>query len=238
MHSSGKQSTMRSPMHPCGSRRNLEANDETTLQCHRVEQRGADLCADMEETRGEGITAREVVERLNAERRNDEPSAFKEAREAFHKATVSKTGAIDSTKLGYTRRKLRNAPTPYGMLIEGGSSHKTVKWTVDTSALGTLGKGDGGHRGGCWEPPPENLSVASRPAVVPCSVPKTGTIDHFVQQFDSFYAGGGLPPKPGPVLMGIVQLAESQGATHAKTTQTGPDRGRSSATSKPTSTPA
>src|ERR1700722_10726406 len=32
------------------------------------------------------------------------------------------------------------------------------------------------------------------------------------------------PPKPGPVLMGIVQLAESQGATHAKTTQTGPDR--------------
>ena len=25
--------------------------------------------------------------------------------------------------------------------------------------------------------------------------------------------------------MGIVQLAESQGATHAKTTQTGPDRG-------------
>src|SRR5271166_5206429 len=38
---------------------------------------------------------------------------------------------------------------------------------------------------------------------------------------------GGLacPPKPGPVLMGIVQLAESQGAIHAKTTQTGPDRG-------------
>ncbi len=34
------------------------------------------------------------------------------------------------------------------------------------------------------------------------------------------------PPKPGPVLMGIVQLAESQGAIHAKTTQTGPDRGR------------
>ena len=33
------------------------------------------------------------------------------------------------------------------------------------------------------------------------------------------------PPKPGPVLMGIVQLAESQGATHAKMTQTGPDRG-------------
>src|SRR5271166_157461 len=33
------------------------------------------------------------------------------------------------------------------------------------------------------------------------------------------------PPKPGPVLMGIVQLAESQGAIHAKTTQTGPDRG-------------
>ncbi len=27
-------------------------------------------------------------------------------------------------------------------------------------------------------------------------------------------------PKPGPVLMGIVQLAESQGATHAKTTPT------------------
>src|SRR5271157_749587 len=33
------------------------------------------------------------------------------------------------------------------------------------------------------------------------------------------------PQKPGPVLMGIVQLAESQGAIHAKTTQTGPDRG-------------
>jgi hypothetical protein len=33
------------------------------------------------------------------------------------------------------------------------------------------------------------------------------------------------PPKPGPVLMEIVQLAESQEATHAKTTQTGPDRG-------------
>src|SRR5208337_3061177 len=33
------------------------------------------------------------------------------------------------------------------------------------------------------------------------------------------------PPKPGPVLMGIVQLEESQGAIHAKTTQTGPDRG-------------
>src|SRR4051795_10038698 len=32
------------------------------------------------------------------------------------------------------------------------------------------------------------------------------------------------PPKPGPVLMGIVQLAESQGATHAKTTRTGPHR--------------
>jgi hypothetical protein len=32
------------------------------------------------------------------------------------------------------------------------------------------------------------------------------------------------PPKAGPVLMGIVQLAESQGATHAKTTRTGPDR--------------
>jgi hypothetical protein len=27
------------------------------------------------------------------------------------------------------------------------------------------------------------------------------------------------PPKAGPVLMGIVQLAESQGATHAKTTR-------------------
>ena len=33
------------------------------------------------------------------------------------------------------------------------------------------------------------------------------------------------PPKPGPVLMGILQLAESQEETHAKTTQTGPDRG-------------
>src|SRR5438445_9793668 len=32
------------------------------------------------------------------------------------------------------------------------------------------------------------------------------------------------PPKPGPVLMGIVQLAESQGATHAKTTRTGSHR--------------
>ena len=29
--------------------------------------------------------------------------------------------------------------------------------------------------------------------------------------------GVACPPKPGPVLMGIVQLAESQGATHAKT---------------------
>jgi hypothetical protein len=28
------------------------------------------------------------------------------------------------------------------------------------------------------------------------------------------------PPKAGPVLMGIVPLAESQGATHAKTTRT------------------
>jgi hypothetical protein len=28
------------------------------------------------------------------------------------------------------------------------------------------------------------------------------------------------PPKAGPVLMGIVQLAKSQGATHAKTTRT------------------
>ena len=37
--------------------------------------------------------------------------------------------------------------------------------------------------------------------------------------------GLACPPKPGPVLMGIVQLAESQGAIHAKTTQTGPDRG-------------
>ena len=27
------------------------------------------------------------------------------------------------------------------------------------------------------------------------------------------------PKKPGPALMGIVQLAESQGATHAKTTR-------------------
>jgi len=38
---------------------------------------------------------------------------------------------------------------------------------------------------------------------------------------------GGLAcsPKPGPVLMGIVQLAESQEATHAKATPTGPDRG-------------
>src|SRR4051794_7988077 len=32
------------------------------------------------------------------------------------------------------------------------------------------------------------------------------------------------PPKAGPVLMGVVQLAESQGATHAKTTQPRPDR--------------
>src|SRR5437763_6951228 len=32
------------------------------------------------------------------------------------------------------------------------------------------------------------------------------------------------PPKAGPVLMGVVQLAESQGATHAKTTRTRPDR--------------
>src|SRR3954471_1469682 len=32
------------------------------------------------------------------------------------------------------------------------------------------------------------------------------------------------PPKSGPVLMGVVQLAESQGATHAKTTQPRPDR--------------
>ena len=32
------------------------------------------------------------------------------------------------------------------------------------------------------------------------------------------------PPKAGPVLMGVVQLAESQGATHAKTTHPRPDR--------------
>src|SRR5205823_13305966 len=32
------------------------------------------------------------------------------------------------------------------------------------------------------------------------------------------------PPKPGPVLMRVVQLAESQGATHAKTTRTRPHR--------------
>ena len=32
------------------------------------------------------------------------------------------------------------------------------------------------------------------------------------------------PPKAGPVLMGVVQLAESQGATHAKTTRTRTDR--------------
>src|SRR5208337_4193058 len=41
----------------------------------------------------------------------------------------------------------------------------------------------------------------------------------------SFFPMLACPPKPGPVLMGIVQLAESQGAIHAKTTQTGPDRG-------------
>src|SRR5208337_4392464 len=33
------------------------------------------------------------------------------------------------------------------------------------------------------------------------------------------------PPFWNRLLMGIVQLAESQGAIHAKTTQTGPDRG-------------
>jgi hypothetical protein len=32
------------------------------------------------------------------------------------------------------------------------------------------------------------------------------------------------PPKPGPVLMRVVQLAGSQGATHAKTTRTRPHR--------------
>jgi hypothetical protein len=35
----------------------------------------------------------------------------------------------------------------------------------------------------------------------------------------------GLPTKLGPVLMGIVQLVEGQGATHAKATRTGAGRG-------------
>jgi hypothetical protein len=45
------------------------------------------------------------------------------------------------------------------------------------------------------------------------------------------------PTKPGPVLMGIVQLAESQGATPAKTTRTGPHRLDPPPTSRPSSTP-
>ena len=49
--------------------------------------------------------------------------------------------------------------------------------------------------------------------------------ERIVKQFENYSYGItgdrlACSPKPGPILMGIVQLAESQGATHAKTTRT------------------
>src|SRR5271157_342214 len=84
--------------------------------------------------------------------------------------------------------------------------------------------------------PPDNLANSAGKALIAGNTAYTvvttiyandlaragNTEDGFTAMYNSPLA---CPPKPGPVLMGIVQLAESQGAIHAKTTQTGPDRG-------------
>ena len=82
-----------------------------------------------------------------------------------------------------------------------------------------LGFGDSPSREKGWFGPKNKQYMGFMTTLV--GISKNGAVKYFPNYGQTL----ACPPKPGPVLMGIVQLAESQGAIHAKTTQTGPDRG-------------
>ena len=73
--------------------------------------------------------------------------------------------------------------------------------------------------------PGAHVSIMDSLTASKVTVEETSVVAAEKEESQSILAELACPPKPGPVLMGIVQLAESQGAIHAKTTQTGPDRG-------------
>jgi hypothetical protein len=112
---------------PCGSRESLQANDETTLDRHRVVSAWKDLCLML--NKPGGITAREAVEVING---SITAERYRDAREAFARALRPGTALVDSGKLGCILRRHRNAVTPYGILKENGISHQAVIWTVAT----------------------------------------------------------------------------------------------------------
>jgi hypothetical protein len=126
---------------PCGSRAALQANDETTLDRHRIVEAWRDLCLIME-CEDSGITARQATDHLNADaeaRFNRDPSVvriederLKPIRDAFAKAMQPRSIMVDSNKLGYILRRHRDAVTDYGSLEDAGKSHHAVLWKVKT----------------------------------------------------------------------------------------------------------